>query len=459
MMITRWLSILWTLCAYTGVAAAEPVRIAAASSLAPVLGELTDHHDVIITFGPSQRIARQLTLGMNVDLAILAHPQWLESVEAAGLVAEHTALIGNTLVVVGDQPLSKAQRVGVGAQGVPVGDYTRTALKRWGLWDQIDHKIVTSPSAASLLANTLAGHVDAAIIYGSDAVGAPELTIQMQVPPGAHDPIVYSLAIMNNGVDNDSAQSIVEHLQSDKMVGAFIRHGFSRPDRPASSATTRHEPSFDTLQPLLRSLWVALTALALAFIPALGLAWLMARRQFRGKALLNTLCLSPLVLPPVVTGWLLLKGAHFSGLGVSFTPWAAVIAAAVVGFPLLLILTRGAIEAVDVRFEQQAQTLGLSASGAFRRVTLPMALPGIAAGAVLAFARALGEFGATAMFAGDQPGQTRTLALGVYAAAEIPGGESAAIKLVGISIAITMVALFVYERLVWRQRRRCEDWK
>ena len=87
-----------------------------------------------------------------------------------------------------------------------------------------------------------------------------------------------------------------------------------------------------------------------------------------------------------------------------------------------------------------------------------MALPGIAAGAVLAFARALGEFGATAIFAGDQPGSTRTLALGVYAAAEIPGGEAAAMELVVVSIVVTMVALFIYERLVWRQRRRCEDW-
>ena len=459
MTIFRWFTTLLALWGCAGIAIAEPVRIAAASSLAAALGELTQTHDVSITFGPSQRIARQLASGLEVDLALLAHPNWVKSVEKNGHVAAHHALIGNTLVVVGKTPLGEAERVGIGAQGVPIGDYTRTALQHWGLWGQIQSKTVTSPSASSLLANTLAGHVDAAILYASDAATAPELTVQMQVPPGAHEPIVYSVVLTQQGQDKASARKMFEHLQSDSMLGAFIRYGFTAPSSEAPSTITIPTPHFDTVQPLLRSLWVAISALALAFLPALGLAWLMARRQFPGKALVNTLSLSPLVLPPVVTGRLLLKGAHACGLGVAFTPWAAVIAAAVVGFPLLLILTRGAIEAVDVRFEQQAETLGYSALGAFVRVTLPMALPGIAAGAVLAFARALGEFGATAMFAGDQPNQTRTLALGVYAAAELPGGEAAALKLVGISIAVTLVALLIYERLVWRQRRRLEDWK
>ena len=171
------------------------------------------------------------------------------------------------------------------------------------------------------------------------------------------------------------------------------------------------------------------------------------------------MCLAPLVLPPVVTGWILLETAQWANVGVAFTPWAAIIAAAVVGFPLMLILTRGAIESVDVRYEQQAHTLGMSRLEAFRRVTLPMALPGISAGCVLALARALGEFGATALFAGDQPEHTRTLALAVYSAAEFPGAEQTAANLVGISIVITLIALIAYERLVWAQRRFREDWK
>jgi molybdate transport system permease protein len=170
--------------------------------------------------------------------------------------------------------------------------------------------------------------------------------------------------------------------------------------------------------------------------------------------------LSPLVLPPVVTGWLLLQllGAQglLGGLRLVFTPAAAVIAGAVVGFPLFLILARQAFESVDVRYARIAQTLGLGEAAAFFRVTLPMALPGIAAGAILAFARALGEFGATAMVAGDMPGQTRTLALAVYALAERPGGSDAALGLVAISLVLAFIALVIYERLVWRQRRRAE---
>ena len=119
-------------------------------------------------------------------------------------------------------------------------------------------------------------------------------------------------------------------------------------------------------------------------------------------------------------------------------------------------MARSAIEAVDSRYELMAQTLGLSPLAAFRRVTLPMALPGITAGCVLAFSRALGEFGATAMVAGDQPGETRTLALAVYALVESPGGETQAGQLVAISVIITLIALLVYERLVWRAHRRTE---
>ena len=210
-------------------------------------------------------------------------------------------------------------------------------------------------------------------------------------------------------------------------------------------------------QPLGLSIWVAGLSLLVSILPAIGLAWLMARKTFRFKALLSTLCLSPLVLPPVVTGWLLFKTVSALSLPIAFTKWAAVLAAAVVGFPLLLILTRQAIESVDTRYEQLGETLGLTPFQAFRQITLPMARPGIVAGCVLAFARAFGEFGATAMIAGDQPGETRTLALAVYGLTEQPGGAVPAAILVGLSVLMTLLALLAYERLVWRQRQLTGD--
>jgi molybdate transport system permease protein len=234
-----------------------------------------------------------------------------------------------------------------------------------------------------------------------------------------------------------------------------------------SARKTIPTPQADFVAPLRLSLWVASVSLALSLLPAIGLGWLMARRNFWGKAALSTVLLAPLVLPPVVTGFLLLRLFGRQGplagilstlnLEIAFTQWGAIIAAAVVGFPLLLILTRQAIEGVDPRFPAMAQTLGLSRFAAFRKITLPMAAPGIAAGSVLAFARALGEFGATAMIAGDRPEETRTLALAVYAMAEQPAAEDAAAILVWVSLGLSFVALIAYERLVWRQARRREE--
>jgi molybdate transport system permease protein len=438
---------------------ADPIRIAAASSLATGMTELTQTHDVRITFGPSQRLARQVAAGMPVDLIFLADPKWFTVIEESESLVESRVFLSNSLVVVGERTLTEAEKIGLGTPGVPVGDYARTALKNWGLMTLIEHNIIHASSAAALVSNTLAGHLDAAVVYESDAISNPKLSIQMRIPPGTHEPISYTAGLTRQGAQKPEVVQLYEALQSDVMLAAFEQYGFSQPRVHRESTETTPAFTLDTSGVVMRSIWVALSALILAFPPALGLAWLMARRQFTGKSLLNTVCLAPLVLPPVVTGWILLKIAQWANVSVAFTPWAAVIAAAVVGFPLMLILTRGAIESVDVRYEQQAQTLGMSRLEAFRRVTLPMALPGISAGCILALARALGEFGATALFAGDQPEHTRTLALAVYSAAEFPGAEQTAAKLVGISIVITLIALLAYERLVWAQRRFREDWK
>lgn len=213
----------------------------------------------------------------------------------------------------------------------------------------------------------------------------------------------------------------------------------------------------DAWTPVLLTLRVALVAAAVALPPALALAWLLARRDFRGKSLLSTAVLLPLVLPPVVTGYLLLllfgrngvlgPALEVLGVRVAFGYWGAVVAAAVVGFPLLVQASRVAFEGVDPRLEGVARTLGRGPLATFRDVTLRLAAPGVAAGVVLAFARGMGEFGATAVLAGSIAGETRTLALAIYGLLDVPGGESAAATLTGISIAISLLALLGYERL------------
>ena len=212
---------------------------------------------------------------------------------------------------------------------------------------------------------------------------------------------------------------------------------------------------------------VALAATLLGLAPALLLGRLLARRDFRGKTLVTGLVLMPLVLPPVVTGFLLLSllgtrgvfGPALAAVGITvpFTLIAPVVAALVVGLPLYVLSARGAFEAVDPRLEEVAWTLGAKPRPTFFRVVIPLALPGIVAGAVLAFARALGEFGATVVLAGNIEGRTRTIPLAVYALLESPAGARAAWLLAGASVLLSLCALGGFELLSRWQRGRIEE--
>lgn len=220
----------------------------------------------------------------------------------------------------------------------------------------------------------------------------------------------------------------------------------------------------------LRAVWLSVVvggaATAAGLLPALGLGWLLARGRFRGKALLSALVLAPLVLPPVVTGLLLLRALGRGtplgdtlaaiGLPVPFTLVGATLAALVVGFPLYVLSVRGAVEAVDPRYEEVSLTLGVPPAATRRRVLWPLALPGVAAGVVLAFARALGEFGATAILAGNIEGRTRTIALAVYALLDQPDGEGAIRLLLFASVGLSVGALVGFEALNRWQRRRLD---
>lgn len=210
------------------------------------------------------------------------------------------------------------------------------------------------------------------------------------------------------------------------------------------------------------------TVATLASLPAgLAVACLLARERFPGRSVLDALVHLPLILPPVVTGYLLLlafgrKGpvgawleAHF-GLVFSFRWTGAALAAAVMGFPLMVRAIRLSIEAVDRRLEQAAGTLGAGRILTFLLVTLPLALPGILAGSVLAFAKAMGEFGATITFVANIPGETQTLPTAIYTFTQVPGGDAAAMRLVLISVAVSVLALVLSEWLARGLRRRMD---
>lgn len=212
------------------------------------------------------------------------------------------------------------------------------------------------------------------------------------------------------------------------------------------------------------SLWVACWATVFAVPLALWIAWVLARREFRGKAVLNALVHLPLVLPPVVTGYLLLMafgrtaplGRLLESLGLSLAfHWSgAVLAAIIMGFPLMVRAMRLAIEAVDPRLEEAAATLGAPRWAVFGRVTLPLIMPGILAGAVMGFAKAVGEFGATITFVANIPGQTQTLPSAIWTALQIPGAEGAAAAMVLMACAVAVTAVVLSDILARRVAAR-----
>jgi molybdate transport system permease protein len=204
----------------------------------------------------------------------------------------------------------------------------------------------------------------------------------------------------------------------------------------------------------------------MASLPAgIAVAMALARGRFWGHSLLNGLVLMPLILPPVVTGYLLLIlfgrrgpiGAfldqHF-GIVFSFRWTGAALACAVMGFPLMVRAIRLSIEAVDTRLEQAAGTLGANRPWVFLTVTLPLILPGIIAGMILCFAKAMGEFGATITFVSNIPGETQTLPSAIYTFTQVPGGDEGALRLTLISVAVSMGALLVSELMARQAGRR-----
>ena len=214
---------------------------------------------------------------------------------------------------------------------------------------------------------------------------------------------------------------------------------------------------------ILLSLRVAIWATLVSLPLGIWVAWVLARKSFFGKQLLNGLVHLPLILPPVVTGYVLLMlfgtqgavGRFLADIGIvlAFSWTGAVLAAAVMAFPLMVRAIRMSIESVDQRLEDAAQTLGANGVQRFFVVTLPLAMPGVVTGA---FAKALGEFGATITFVSNIPGETRTVPSAIYSFMQVPGGEDSAMRLVVFAIILSMAALLLSEWLSTRVARIVE---
>ncbi len=216
-------------------------------------------------------------------------------------------------------------------------------------------------------------------------------------------------------------------------------------------------------QAIRLSLQVAFLSVSVSLPLGILFAWVLARRRFPGKTLLDGIIHLPLVLPPVVVGYALLvlfgrNGAlgaplhDWFGVTIAFTWQGAAVAAAVMGFPLMVRAIRLSLESMDRGLEEAARTLGAGRVAVFRTVTLPLIAPGVLTGVILAFARSLGEFGATITFVSNIPGETRTLPIALYTYTQVPGGDAQALRLAAIAVVLALVALLGSEILARRMR-------
>ena len=487
--------VLLTVCGPSGHAqdVVEPqasgLLILAASSLADVLPEFASgwaargKGELRFSFDATSRLAPQAVSGARAAVFVAADEEWMRWLEDRGAVTAGSGRLvaGNELVVVvprgstrpsGPADLPRLERLGLGGENVPAGRYARAALSSAGVWGLLEGRIVSGGSVRGVLEWVARGEVPAGVVYRSDAIAEPAVEVAFAFDPATHEPIGYWAAPLATARDPASAREFVDFLAGATGRDIFAANGFASPpvsfavERSlAGPATVGSLPSIGSAIRL--SLLVAFLATLAGLVPAVGLGWVLARHDFRGKAILSTAVLAPLVIPPVVTGFLLLSvlgsqsplGRLLASLGlpVPFTMLGATVAALIVGLPLYVISVRGAFEAVDPLYEELSWTLGVPPRKTFLRVSLPLALPGIVAGAVLAFARALGEFGATVVLAGNVEGSTRTIALAVYTLLESPSGREATWTLVGASVALSLLALLGFETLSRRQRRRLED--
>ncbi len=460
----------------------------AAASLTDVLPAVADAWrreggvPVRFSFAATSRLAPQAVAGARADIFFSADQKWMQWLEARGAVAPDQVrdFVGNALVVVVPKgapapadpaDLRHVKRLALAGENVPAGRYAREALESTGVWAAVRDRVVRGGSVRGALEWVARGEADAGIVYRTDALSEPRVSIAFTFPERTHQPVRYPVAVLEGSEHPALARAFLDFAASAAGARIFEAGGFDVSSASPSGGGPAIGPSSATVpdpaSAIRISLLVALLAAAAGLLPAMGFGWVLARHDFPGKTALTTLVLIPLVVPPVVTGFLLLSvlgsesflGRWLASIGlpIPFTFLGAAVAAMVVGLPLYVIAVRGAFEAVDPQYEEVSWTLGAPPVRTFWRISLPMALPGIAAGAVLAFARALGEFGATVVLAGNVEGRTRTIALAVYTLLESPSGRSTTWVLVGASVALSVLALLGYEALSRRQRRRMED--
>ena len=464
----------------------ETLVVLAASSLQDVLPAVAQAWHaaggvpVRFSFDATSRLAPQILRGAPADVFISADDVWMGWLREQGGVdgASIRPVATNQLVFVvprgasappGDpRSIARADlsRIALAGENVPAGRYARAALESVGAWRTVEPRVVRGGSVRGTLEWVARGEADGGIVYLTDALAEERVSLAFTFEGEDYPAPTYPGAVTTRTEHREAAEAFLDFMGGPEGVALFSASGFGAASAGAAAVQVVSSP-LDPWWAVRLSLIVAFSSVLLGLVPAVGMGWLLARRDFLGKSFVSMIVMAPLVVPPVVTGFLLLSllgresalGGVLAavGLPIPFTLLGATVAALVVGFPLYVMAIRAVFENLDRRFEEVSWTLGVPKAPTFRRISLPLALPGIAAGAVLAFARALGEFGATVVLAGNLEGETRTIALAVYSLLESPSGRGATWMLVIASVMLSLLALLGFERLSRWQRRRLED--
>ena len=474
-----------------------PLTVFAAASLSGVLDEAvalytqSSGQPVQFNYASSSALARQIMEGAPADLYISANTLWMQKVLDKGGIdqASRCVLLTNRLVLIAAPGISTPVRLApdfdfadafqgrlaVGnPQHVPAGMYARQALTNLGWWTALEPRLAPAADVKAALRLVELGQAAFGVVYRTDALGSGSVRIAATFPESLHEPILYEAAIVTGAKSH--AGELLDFLKTSAASEVFARHGFepvaAAPPAglptPESHATHPRPESSPVLKAMALSARVATGCILVILMPGLACGWWLARKSFRGKWLAEALVNIPLVLPPVVTGYLALLalgrrsliGSWLEstfGWSLSFNWTGAVVASAIMGFPLLVRSVRIAVELMDTHLEGAASTLGASPARIFMTVSLPLIAPGLIGGLALAFARSLGEFGATITFAGNIEGQTRTLSLAIYSLMHTPGGDSAAARLIVFSLILSIGALGLSEYFASRLKRRARS--
>lgn len=430
-------------------------------------------HQITLNVGSSGILKRQIENGAPVDVFASARSRLVDDLEKRGRVQSGLRFVmaRNRLVLIAPrnttiQSFSRLYdnfkgRFAIGnPRHVPAGFYAKEALESLGLWRSLSSNMVLGENVLQVLNYVALGEVDAGLVYKTDeAQGKGRVKLIAEVPSGNHPSVDYIIAILDGSRNLETAKKFVDFVLSPRAQTILAQTGFEPVLRPIKSnikATNNEKIGNSAWFSAQLSILVALVSTFFVMIIGITIAYFLARRDFFGKNILHVFLTLPLVLPPTVTGYYLIRilGRNgflggplyeWTGWNVTFTWWAAILASTVVSMPFMIQTGRAAIESVDRNVEYASQLLGKSEWVTIFTITIPLARRGLVAGLILSFARAMGEFGATLMLAGNVSGRTNTMPLEIYSAF-LAGDLKNATWLVVAHTSISFVALFFASR-------------